>query len=85
MTKIVAILGGILASLAALLVGWKKYGEKTADLNTTVKQYKEARRIVERITRPLPTSSALASSARAALAERLRAQTGHDMRPGSSS
>jgi hypothetical protein len=72
MAKLAAILGGIVATLIALGFASYRAGDRAATAEERHRDYKRAQSIVQKITRPLPSSSAFRDSARATLRRRMR-------------
>jgi len=72
MSRVVTILGGIVATLVAFYYASYKAGGKSAAAEERERDYKEAANMLNRITKPLSSSEAFRNAARAELRRRMR-------------
>ena len=72
MAKFAAILGGIAGTIIAICWGFYRAGDSSAKAEDRLRDYKEAMRLVDRITKPVPSSSDFRNAARLAIKRRMR-------------
>ena len=63
-SKVIVGLGGFIATLASLIAGYRKLGEKEGEGAYSKERYKEAASMVNRLTKPIPNSDNIRNAAR---------------------